>query len=142
MASRRPFHSFRTDSPPTLDSLSFTRCLDNKSIPDRVWNLATYPWLLSLLTFRGEKYAFKGSARGGGPMPDSRYCAPPGNKSDCVFYRARETHRARPAERITIRERVYRGEAREDGEWRGEDLSPSPFDCFQPRMNIRLLSVQ
>lgn len=137
MASRRPFHSFRTDSPPTLDSLSFTRCLDNKSIPDRYLSL-----LLSLLTFRGEKCAFKGSARGGGPMPDSRYCAPPENKSGCVFYRARETHRARPAERITIRERVYRGEAREDGEWGGEDLSPSPFDCFQPRMNIRLLSVQ
>lgn len=41
MASRRPFHSFRTDSPPTLDSLSFTRCLDNKSIP-----IAFGIWLL------------------------------------------------------------------------------------------------
>lgn len=139
MASRRPFHSFRTDSPPTRFHLH------------AVWIIKVYrsrlesgylSLLLSLRTFRGEKCAFKGSARGGGPMPDSRYCAPPGNKSGCVFYRARETHRARPAERITIRERVYRGEAREDGEWGGEDLSPSPFDCFQPRMNIRLLSVQ
>lgn len=58
-------------------------------------------------------------------MPDSRYCAPPGNKSGCVFYRARETHRARPAERITIRERVYRGEGSRG--WRVGRRGPLPF---------------
>lgn len=61
MASRRPFHSFRTDSPPTLDSLSFTRCLDNKSIPDRVWNLATYPYFFPFALFEEKNTRLKGA---------------------------------------------------------------------------------
>lgn len=98
---------------------------------------------------------FKGYVRGGGPMPDSRYCAPRPARYCAtwerrapvyvcpVYFIGRERHGTRPAERITIRERVYRGGGSSGRGRRVGRREPLLFPVrLQPQMNIRLLPAQ